>query len=297
MTTSDRLTFRRVPPPTVATLEKLVRGISERVGRALERQGLLVRDFENSFLTVDSPESSGIDDLLGHSITYRIALGPQQGRKAFTLQTVPAATDTSDGKLARAAGFSLHAGVACEAHEREKLERLCRYITRPAVSTERLSLTAQGNIRYRLKTPYRDGTTDVVFKPLDFMARLAALVPTPRVNLTRYHGVFAPNHRLREQVTPARRGRHTAETANEPAHARHESMTWAQRLKRVFKIELLTCEHCGGAVKVIASIEDPAVIKKILDHLERRTDAPTPVFRPFARAPPQQELPGLKEPG
>ena len=53
---------------------------------------------------------------------------------------------------------------------------------------------------HRLKTPYRDGTTDVVFEPLDFMARLAALVPTPRVNLTRYHGVFAPNHRLREQV-------------------------------------------------------------------------------------------------
>ena len=82
----------------------------------------------------------------------------------FTLQTVPAATDAIDGKLARGAGFSLHAGVASEAHEREKLERLCRYITRPAVSTERLSLTAQGNIRYRLKTPYRDGTMDVVVR-------------------------------------------------------------------------------------------------------------------------------------
>ena len=60
--------------------------------------------------------------------------------------------------------------MASEAHEREKLERLCRYITRPAVSTERLSLTAQANIRYRLKTPYRDGTTDVVFEPLDTIA-------------------------------------------------------------------------------------------------------------------------------
>ena len=88
----------------------------------------------------------------------------------FTLQTVPAATDAIDGKLVRAAGFSLHAGVASEAHEREKLERLCRTITRPAVSTERLSLTAQGNIRYRLKTPYRDGTTDVLFEPLDKIA-------------------------------------------------------------------------------------------------------------------------------
>ena len=69
VTTSDRLTFRRVPPPTVAALEKLVRVISERVGRALERQGLLVRDLENSFLTFDSPDGAGFDDLLGHSIT------------------------------------------------------------------------------------------------------------------------------------------------------------------------------------------------------------------------------------
>ena len=115
--------------------------------------------------------------------------------------------------------------MASEAHEREKLERLCRYITRPAVSTERLSVTAQGNVRYRLKTPYWDGTTEVVFEPLDFMARLAALVPTPRVNLTRYHGVFAPNSQLREPVTPARRGRRHPETAAEPAPARHLSMS------------------------------------------------------------------------
>ena len=187
--------------------------------------------------------------------------------------------------------------MACEAHEREKLERLCRYITRPAVSTERLSLTAQGNIRYRLKTPYRDGTTDVVFEPIDFIARLVALVPTPRVNLTRYHGVFAPNHRLREQVTPARRGRRGAESPDEPAPAPHVSMTWAQRLKRVFNIDIETCEHCGGAVKVIASIEDPAVIKQILEHLDRRAQTTPLSFRPFARAPPQQALPSLKEPG
>ena len=98
-------------------------------------------------------------------------------------------------------------------------------------------------------------------------------------------------------MTPARRGRRKAETANEPAPARHVSMTLAQRLKRVFKIELETCEHCGGAVKVIASIEDPAVIKQILDHLKRRAEAATPVFRPFARAPPQAPLPGLNESG
>ena len=74
-------------------------------------------------------------------------------------------------------------------------------------------------------------------------------------------------------------------------------MTWAQRLKRVFKIDIETCEPCGGAVQVIASIEDPAVIKQILDHLDRRTEPATPAFKPFARAPPPIALPGLKEPG
>ena len=85
-TTGDFAGYRRRP----WLREALVRVISERVGRTLERQGLLVRDLANSFLTLDSPDGSGFDDLLGHSITYRIALGPQQGRKAFTLQSVPA---------------------------------------------------------------------------------------------------------------------------------------------------------------------------------------------------------------
>jgi hypothetical protein len=85
------------------------------------------------------------------------------------------------------------ASVATKVHQREKLELLCRYIARPAVSEKRLSLTAQGKVRYELKTPYRDGTTHVIFEPLDFIAKLVVLVPKPRVNLTGFHGVIAPN--------------------------------------------------------------------------------------------------------
>lgn len=73
-----------------------------------------MRDLENTFLTLDSPDGSGFEDLLGRSITYRITLGPQQGRKAFPLRTVPAVAEATDGKLAKAAGFSLHAGVATD---------------------------------------------------------------------------------------------------------------------------------------------------------------------------------------
>ena len=166
--------------------------------------------------------------VLGCSVSYRIAIGPQQGRKVFTLQTIPS-REEDDGfaQVVKVGGFSLHAGVAAQAWERPKLERLCRYISRPAVSEKRLSLTPSGNIRYQLKTPYSDGSTHVIFDPLDFIGKLAALVPKPRVNLTRFHGVFAPNSKYRTEVTPARRGK------GNPSHSqkdktpeqRHQAMT------------------------------------------------------------------------
>ena len=116
---------------------------------------------------------------------------------------------------------------------------------------------------YALKTPYSDGTTHVVLSPLEFIGRLAALVPKPRVNLTRFHGVFSPNSKLRKKVVPAK------PLQNKPSSGKPGvyGQTWAQRLKRVFAIDIEKCEKCGGKMKVIASIEDPDVIDKILKHL------------------------------
>jgi hypothetical protein len=178
-------------------LARLAQALAPRIGRYLERQGLLERDAESSYLAGDALEAGPMEQLLGSSITYRIAVGPQRGRKVFTLQTLPAFDEPFDDGVGKVAGFSLHAGVAARAGQRQKLERLCRHISRPAISEKRLSLTPNGNVRYRLKTPYRNGTTHVISEPLDFIARLAALVPNPRVNLTRFHGVFAPNSKYR----------------------------------------------------------------------------------------------------
>lgn len=171
--------FRWVKAPTSAELTRLTHTIAQRIGRFLERQGLLERDAENSYLTGDTVDDDPMSQLLGHSITYRIAIGPQAGRKVFTLQTLPACDpeDQFGDTSGKVAGFSLHAGVAAKAHERQKLERLCRYISRLAVSEKRLSLTEQGKVRYQLKTPYKDGTTHVIFEPLDFIARLEHWCP------------------------------------------------------------------------------------------------------------------------
>jgi hypothetical protein len=100
---------------------------------------------------------------------------------------------------------------------------------------------------------------------MEFMGRLAALVPKPRVNLTRFHGVFSPNSKLRQFVVPAKPAE--AGVTKDQLGKTAYSMTWAQRLKRVFAIEIETCEKCGGNVKIIACIEDPEVIERILKHL------------------------------
>ncbi|MFT6287733.1 MAG: hypothetical protein ACJA09_002488 [Alcanivorax sp.] len=98
----------------------------------------MARDDESSYLTLDLQDDDAMNQLQGYSITYRIAVGPQQGRKVFTLQTIPSWEDDDFGtnQVGKIAGFSVHAGVATKTQERRQLERLCRYISRPAVSAK-----------------------------------------------------------------------------------------------------------------------------------------------------------------
>jgi len=113
------------------------------------------------------------------SIRSRIAVRQGTGRRTLTLKNPALARIDSTPKpfTANRDGFSLNCAVSCQAHQRNRLERLCRYITRPALGLERLSTIAAGQVVYRHKSPFRDGTTHVLFSPQDFIARLAALVP------------------------------------------------------------------------------------------------------------------------
>lgn len=289
--------FQYVNAPLSNQMTALVHTISYRIARCLERQGLLERDVEQSYLTLEEDDDhDAMGQIQGHSITYRIAVGAQQGQKVFSLQTLPPSdNESTEAQVGQIAGFSLHAGVMARRDQRKKLERLCRYICRPAVSEKRLAMTSAGQIRYQLKTPYRDGTTHMFFQPLDFIARLAALVPKPRINLTRYHGVFAPNSTYRAFVTPAHRGKggdKQTELAaqEETSFTKKRGMSWAQRLKRVFNIDIEECAICGKKVKIIACIEDPAVIKKILEHLNKQMPATKQNILPEGRSPPQRNL-------
>ena len=150
------------------------------------------------------------------------------------------------------------AAVRCGAAERQGREQLCRYITRPARAKERVQTNAAGPVVLKLKTAWRDGTTHLVMSPLQFMQRLAAWVARPRRHLIRFHGVLAPNAKLRAMVVPqepeppAQEAKPVACEAN-CAHHRPARLSWARLLKRVFEVGLAHCPNCGGAVKVAAS--------------------------------------------
>ena len=116
---------------------------------------------------------------------------------------------------------------------------------------------------------------------LTLVLLVLALVPRPRLNLIRYFGVLAPNAKLRRLVVPCRSdGESNDNTEQEdPALTPRQHISWARLLKRVFNIDIQICPHCQGNLKILASIEDPPTIVKILKHLGLPTRAP-----PRARA-------------
>ena len=152
-----------------------------------------------------------------------------------------------------------------------------------------MSLTSNGDVSYRLKRPFSDGTTHVVFSPMELMEKLAALIPRPHSHRVRYHGVLAANSRLRPKIVPkppkSDSGPSTVDEDKPASSTKH--ISWAKLLKRVFGFEIESCSKCSGQLRVIAAIKDKKGIKKILKHLDLPDEPPTPAP---ARAPPQSLL-------
>ncbi len=198
--------FQSVPAPTTEQLQALLMRIITRLLKVLTRQGALM-EYAPGIPYLTNPDGDpALAPLPAAACTYRIALGPRAGQKVLTwkepsLRLASPEAPQPQGCVS-AQGFSLHADTRCGPHQRHTLERLCRYITRPALGHKRLSRTRAGEVVLQLKTPYRDGTTHLVMTPLEFLQRLAALVPRPRLHLIRFHGVLAPNAALRSQIVP-----------------------------------------------------------------------------------------------
>jgi hypothetical protein len=229
-------------------------------------------------------------------------------------------------------GFSVDASVRIEGADRAGLERLVRYCARPPLALERLHAPAgiaslespEAKLIYRLPEPDLQGRTALALTPLSLLARLSRLLPPPRIHRQRYHGVLAPNARLRARVVAIGREAadeeqgvedgsgpldspkpesppdgaqpvvprgapsppHPADRPERPRASRSRAL-WALLLARIYEVLPLLCPACGGEMRILAFLTDPPTVRAILLHLElpHRPPPLTP-----ARGPPQSEL-------
>jgi len=314
-TEDGTLLFHPAGPPSDDEVARVVGRVAGRV------KGLLARRAEAGAFDAEPDADDLLPALYGAAVAGRALSGPRAGLKAVRLCGVDGhvsgeAEPDTPRCCAEADGFGLHAGTALPAYDREGVEHLLRYMCRPPVALDRLERLPDGRLLYRLKKRWRDGTDSVVFEPLEFLERLAALVPAPRFNMIRYSGVLAPAASWRDRLAPcgAATGDETeAEPAAEcpdpppdatctpdrqadadiglvgpapvsvhtqcpqPALAkkqRPKRYVWAELLKRVFAVDALECDRCGGRMRILCAVNPPEAIRKILACLGMPIRAP-----------------------
>ena len=289
--------FVRVEPPSDEAVAQLTEQVARRVERMLRRRGKL----DDGQVGAVEDDGSVLLPCMLASVQRVDALGATAGRAlARPGRHEVERVHIAKRRCAELEGFSLHADVCVPARDRAQLERLCRYVARPAIASERLELLPDGRLRYRFKRPWRDGSVAVEYDPVDFIGKLAALVPRPRTNLVRYHGCLAAHSSIRAYAVKDGRGpppsaaelERTAITASEPtaelpsraaisckpmrerSATRPARLRWDQLMRRVFDIDVLACPSCGARMRPIAEITDRRLAKKMLEHVGLASEVP-----------------------
>ena len=302
--------FLRVPEPELEDLEILLARVIRRVSRYLARRGGLGEESGEAEAQAEPGvlqvlQAASIGGWEGLSNVPRPV--PVVGRRGGKEAAAPRALERPF--TAEKDGWSVHAGAVVEAGRTEKLEKVCRYLLRPPFAEERLSRLPDGRIAYGFRKPRWDGGLGIVLDPVEFLAKLAALVPPPRSHAVRYHGLLGPRGGLRREVVPAReRGEGCAKAHGRGGSSRSRSgrvegedpappperpsrgtswIDWATLLRRTFGLDVLACPRCGGRMRVIALITEAGAIRKILHAMKLPPEIPRPLP---SRAPPQGEF-------
>lgn len=216
------------------------------------------------------------------SLLGQAALGPRAGRRARRVQVLGGREFDLPPRCAAYEGYNLHAGVGVAAGERDALERLCRYLFRPPLASDRLTRHEDGTVEVGLKRTWSDGTRAMLFSQLEFVERLAAIVPPPRVNPITFRGVLAANASWRRGVIPPKPKAPDATAARAAKKLRKcaplrivvEKPGWAELLARVFGEDGFSCPHCHAPKVLRCLVLAPLATTKILRSLAKGTAPP-----------------------
>jgi hypothetical protein len=295
-----------LPAPTTEDIARVAERVRKRIERMLDKRGLGQDTTDYEMRSDDlCDREPALAQILSASLTGTVATGARQGMTQMRMGICDDEDQPRDGAqppkrnlplCADVAGYNVHAAVRIGARDGAGRERLLRYLLRGPLSHDRLREIDGGRLALTLRKPLRDGTTHLVFDPLELIERLIALIPWPRVHQIRYHGLLAPHAKLRPRIVARATSKEASPDLDAAATqtprdsglaARSRRKSWAQLLAHVFEIDILACERCGGRMKIIAAIRNRESLVAILQTLGLPTDPPTPAS---ARAPPQPSL-------
>lgn len=279
----------------------VVQIVKTRVLRALERRAV-VRV---------SPEALEVDDafaardpLLAQLAVAAVAglppAGPVERKREPVLLATGGGPEIVGDLVVRDSGFDLHAKTRAGALDDEARARLLRYVLRPPLAQERLTVLPDHRVRLTLKRPWSDGTSALDMDALALLARLASAVPAPKQHLTRYSGVLSAAAKWRPLIIPPAPADPSATAENAPqttpapaafnkpqkparSGRRCRYIQWAELLRLTFGLTVDQCPACGGRMKLRALVRDPESIERFLRHQDLWS--PPPSLAP-ARAPP-----------
>jgi len=217
-----------LPPPGRESVARVLAGTARRITRLLASR----TDRDEDALARDEPL---LATLAAASLLTRIARGPHAGERWRRLGDRVEPHDPDDDpeashRVPAQDGMSLHADVAVPARDRRRLERLCHYVARPPLASDRLEERPDGRLALRLKTRWRDGTTHILMEPHEVLERLVPLIPPPRAHQVRYHGVLAPCASARDRVVPGPRPAPVGAHPSGPGTSTHR---WEETSARV----------------------------------------------------------------
>lgn len=215
------------------------------------------------------------------------ATGARAGKKARRTQRLGGRDVQLGPRCAAYEGYNIHANVAFDAQDRAGLERLCRYVLRPPLALGRLERLPNGRVLLGLKREWSDGTTGIELSPLEFVEKLAAIVPPPRANQTLYAGVLAGNAAWRSEVVPkvptstqAERDARAAlklvkaEDRRARGERAEQRRCWAELLRRVFEYDGWACPHCQKPMKLRSIVIREPATTQVVSGLLRATGPP-----------------------
>jgi len=265
--------FHALTGPSDEDVGLVVEKIAKRSVKLLRRHGYLDSDGE-FVMRPDADDmfqdNAAITAALGASVQSKIAFGPRAGQlvrkigKGFGFEEeAPLVKGT---KCATINGFNLQAATFIGALDRRRLEELVAYVTRPPLATDRLSINENGDLVYRMKRVFSDGTRAVLLSPMELIEKLCAMVPPPRAHQALYTGVFSSRSKWRNLVVlePKARKGFNPETVDKKKVKNHQR---AKLLKRIFKIDVGVCPKCGNEMEIRSSVHERESIQRYMRHL------------------------------